>query len=176
MNAGLVLAVVVGTVLFVLFGVYAAFHSPSRVRSYVGCGVQLYGHRARGDGTYDVLRYITVFYFPVWVLDTLHIRPTGASTEFGGNYSVDRYSFLSLGSSRSSSARVCRLFFVSWVLVPAIAVGPSVLAHHFLPIQAGVPASNGATTAGAVAAVWIAAVGIFLHEQIGRIYRPKDAR
>jgi hypothetical protein len=175
-NPGLVLAGVVGLVLFVLFGVYVALHSPSRVRSYLGCGVQLYDHQARGDGTHDAIRCVAVFYFPVWALDTLHVRPTGASTQYGGNYVVDRYAFECLGSRSSSIGRVCRLLVFSWVIVPVVAFGPSLLAHHFLPIHSGVPASNGATAAGGLAAAWIAAVMIFLHERTVRIYRRKDGR
>ena len=173
-NPGLILACVVGVLLFQLFGVYLALHSPRNVRSYVGCGVQLYDHQARGDGTYDVIRCITTFYLPVWALESLRIRPTGASVQFGGNYSVDRYSFDTLGRGHCSIGRVGRLFLFSWAVVPVVALGPSVLAHHFLPIRSGVPASNGATAAAVLAAAWIAVVAIFLHEQVGKIYRRSD--
>jgi hypothetical protein len=173
MMNGLVLAGVVGVLLFLLFGMYVALRSPSGVRSYLGCGVQLYDHQPRGDGTYDATRCMTVFYLPFWPLERLHVRPTGATSEYGGNYTIERHTFVRLGSSRPSLKCICRLFLFAWVVVPLVTFGPSVIVHGWLVPHRGVPLSNGATAAVAVAAVWIAAVLMFLQWRIGRVYRPQ---
>src|SRR5882672_9313664 len=94
------------------------FNAPGKsFNSFNGCGTMLLDYRARKDGTYEAIRWVTVFFLPIIPLSAYVIEPT--SQEFSYGREVARFSIVD--QAPLSVARVLRTYLLAVIgLAPVI--------------------------------------------------------
>jgi hypothetical protein len=93
-------------------------NAPSRsFNSFNGCGTMLLDYRVLSDGTYEAMRWVTIFYLPIVPLSAFVIEPTGQDIKYGQQTS--RFSIID--QRPVSIARVLRTYALVVVgLAPVI--------------------------------------------------------